>query len=128
MAKKPVSSPIEKPTVKSNSGIPKGLPQLNKANDFIELTEIINTRAEYVAACYMDKLLLNNTNQAISQILEGDWQSYAKNTDNHFFNNEVSKVKKHIKFREERGWIYDKSGDIHDPVVRLVGYKPQTER
>jgi hypothetical protein len=98
-----------------------GLPQLNEAATFEELKEIINIRSEKVPTCYMDKLLLENKNKSISRILKEDWWPYAdKIGDRHF--PDASKVKYHIKFREERGWEYEYSGNREDPIVCLVGF------
>ena len=98
-----------------------GLPQLNKASDFEELKEFINIRSTQVPSCYMDKLLLENTNKTISSILKHDWWPYAEQIgDRHFPS--VAKVKAHIKFREERGWEYEKKGDPSDPIVRHVAF------
>lgn len=99
-----------------------GRPQLSKASNFNELVEFIYIRSESVGACYLDKLLLENTNKSISRILEEDWQPPA-DADRIFYK-EVSIVKKHIKNREEHGWIYHKTGNVKDPIVRLIGYKP----
>lgn len=99
-----------------------GLPQLNHASDFAELKEIINIRSTQVPSCYMDKLLLENTNKTISRILEEDWWPYAERIgDRHFPS--VAKVKAHIKFRQERGWEYEFKGNPKDPIVRHVGFR-----
>jgi len=83
---------------------------------------IINIRSQSIPSCYLDKIFLENTNKTISSILEDDWWPYAEKIgDRHFPN--VSKVKAHIKFREERGWQYEVSGNPKDPIVRLVGFK-----
>lgn len=104
------------------TGDRKGLPQLNQATSFEELKEIINIRSLQIPSCHMDKLLLENTNKTISRILEEDWWPYAEKIgDRHF--SDVSKVIKHLKFREERGWEYEYSGNRKDPIVRLVGFK-----
>jgi len=69
----------------------------------------------------MDKLLLENTNETISRILEEDWWPYAEKIgDRHF--SDVSQVKKHLTFREERGWEYEYSGNRNDPKVRMDGF------
>ena len=106
----------------ANSGSRKGLPQLHQASTFNELVEIINIRSTQVPSCYMDKLLLENQGKTISEILSQDWWPYAEQiNDNHF--TDKGKVNKHIKFREERGWVYEFEGDSRDPIVRLVGFK-----
>jgi hypothetical protein len=101
--------------------IVKGLPQLNQATGFEELKEIINIRSLQTPSCRMDKLLLENTNETISRILEEDWWPYAEKIgDRHF--SDVSQVKKHLTFREERGWEYEYSGNRNDPKVRMDGF------
>lgn len=106
----------------SKKGSSSGLPQLNQALDFNELIEIINIRSAQVPSCYMDKLLLENQNKTISEILKQDWWPYAeKINDNHF--PDKGTVNKHIKYRQERGWEYEFKGDRSDPIVRLIGLR-----
>jgi len=105
----------------------RGLPQVNHASSFEELVKIINVRSEYVGSCYMDKLFLENNDKKISSLLKEDWWPYAEKINDHHFPN-VSKLKAHIKFREERGWVYEFSGNPIDPIVRLVGFKKQRNR
>lgn len=99
-----------------------GLPSLTTASDFDELGKIIQIRSCYVPSCYMDKLLLENTSDPLSVILEQKWWPYAdKIGDNHF--NNIGTVKKHIRFRQDRGWVYEITGVASDPVVRLIDYQ-----
>lgn len=106
----------------TRKGKTSGLPQLNKASNFEELKEIINIRSPHVPSCYMDKLLLENTNKTISSILEHDMWPYAEKIEGRRFQS-VAEVKKHIKYREERGWEYEIKGNPADPIVRHVGFK-----
>jgi hypothetical protein len=99
---------------------------VNKASNFEELKEILNIRSEFVPSCYFDRLFLEN-DKPISRILEEDWWPYAETIgDNHFPS--INKVKTHIRFREDRGWQYESSGNPTDPIVRLVGFDPSTKR
>jgi hypothetical protein len=121
--------PVAKPSPSKNSNpssgdkaSKSGLPQLNHATTFMELVEIINIRSKDVPSCYMDKLLYENVDLPISMILKQIWWPYAeKINDNHFPN--IGRVNAHIKVREERGWEFEKKGDLPDQIVRLVGYK-----
>jgi hypothetical protein len=98
-----------------------GLPRYDQAVNFEELKEMINIRCVSVPSCYMDKLLLENSNKTISQILEEQWRPFSEPIGDHHFLN-ISNVRKHIKYREARGWKIDYSGNQTDPVVRLVGF------
>jgi hypothetical protein len=61
------------------------------------------------------------------QPLKQKWWPYAdKIGDNHF--NNVGTLKKHIQFREERGWVYEVTGVSSDPVVRLIDYQKPSKK
>lgn len=100
----------------------KGLPRLNIASNFDELSEIIRIRSEYYPTNYMDLLLLENENKKLSQILKL-YRSYAEKINNNDFKT-LGRIKSHIRYRENNdGWSFSSSGDLSDPVVRLVGLK-----
>ena len=100
----------------------KGLPRLNIASTFNELSEIIRLRSKFYPTNYLDLLLLENENKRLSEILTL-YGAYAEKANNHDFKT-IGRIKSHIRFRENNdGWIFDWSGDINDPVVRLVGIK-----
>jgi hypothetical protein len=106
----------------SNRGSSRGLPRLIQAQDFKELVEIINIRSTQVPSCYMDKLMLENQTKTISEILKQEWLPYAERiNDKHFL--KKGTIKKHIKYRQERGWEYEFRGDHTDPIIRLIGLK-----
>lgn len=97
----------------------KGAPQLHTVQSFEELKEVIRIRSKYYPINYMDLLLLENEDKALSQIIEV-FRKYAERINFNDFH-DVPKLRQHLKFREERGWVFDYSGDPQDPVVSLVG-------
>ena len=105
-----------------SSTIQGGTRGVNQPADFEELKEFIQIKSTQVPSWFMDKLILENSTRTISQILEEDWWPYAERiNDKHFPN--ISRVKSHLKYREERGWEYEYKGNPKDPIVRLVGFK-----
>ena len=103
----------------------KGLPRLNVASTFNELSEIIRLRSKVYPTNYLDLLLLENKNETISKIL-ASYGAYAEKVNNHDFKT-IGRIKSHIRFRESNdGWVFDYSGDLNDPKVSLVGLKRKT--
>ena len=119
-AKKP--SKPNKPHIISNRKhrSAKGLPQLNAATTFKELSEIIRIRSDRYPTNYMDLLLLENENKPLSEILTL-WKEYPRKNKDF---KDVPRVKAHIRYRENHdGWIFKTSGDPNNPVVKLIGLK-----
>ncbi len=120
----PKQSKPDRVTERSSGGHKpsKGLPRLNVASTFNELSKIIRIRSEVYPTNYLDLLLLENESKKLSDILTL-YRSYAEKENNHDFNT-VGRIKSHITYRENKdSWIFDWSGDINDPVVRLIGIK-----
>lgn len=119
-AKKP--SKPNKPHIISNTKhrSSKGLPQLNAATTFKELSEIIRIRSDRYSTNYMDLLLLENENKKLSEILTL-WKEYPRKNKDF---KDVPRIKAHIRYRGNYdGWIFKTSGDPNNPVVKLIGLK-----
>jgi hypothetical protein len=105
---------------KGNPGSSKGLPRLNAATTFKELSDIISIRSNRYPTNYMDLLLLENEHNQLSGIL-ALWEKYPEKNDDF---KDVPWIKAHIRHRENHhGWIFDHSGNEDDPIVRLIGLK-----
>lgn len=101
----------------------KGIPPLHTVSTFGELKETISIRAEEIVTNYMDLLLMENVDKSLSKLLK-EFREYADQRGYGAFQN-ISYLRQHLKYREERGWIFEYSGDPGDPVVQLVGYKKE---
>jgi hypothetical protein len=101
----------------------KRRPQITDATTFKDLCDIIRILSNTVPTNYMDLLLLENEDKPLSEILS-QWQNYeGKNRDF----TEIRRIKTHINWRENHdGWIFDRSGTVTDPVVKLIGLKGQS--
>ena len=105
---------------KGNSGSSKGMPRLNAATTFKELSDIISIRSNRYPTNYMDLLLLENQNKNLSEILTLFDKNRGKSKD--FYT--VSRIKTHINFRKKHdGWIFNHSGNPKNPIVKLIGLK-----
>lgn len=115
----------QKKTTKISSERPKpskGLPRLNAVSTFNELSEVIRIRSEVYPTNYLDLLILENENKKLSEILTL-FRIHAEKVNYKDFK-AVGRIRAHIRFRENNdGWVFDYSGDMHDPIVRLVGIK-----
>jgi hypothetical protein len=89
--------------------------------DFDELKLAIRDKAQKVPTSYMDLLLLENKDKTLSTILR-EFRVYAEKVGHNAFKT-VSYLRGHIKYREDRGWLFENSGDSKDPIVILVGLK-----
>jgi len=96
----------------------KGLPRLNDATTFKELSEIIRIRSDRYPTNYMDFLLLENEKKKLSEILTL-WKEYSRKNKDF---KDVLRIQAHIRYRENHeGWIFKTSGDPDNPVVKLIG-------
>jgi hypothetical protein len=101
----------------------KGLPRLIDATTFKDLSEIILIRSNRYPTNYLDLLLLKNKNKQLSEILSLYKRYKAKNRD---FKT-IARIKYHITYRVKNdGWIFNITGDIDNPIVRLTGLKNKT--
>jgi len=102
----------------------KGLPRLIDATTFNDLSEILRIRSNRYPTNYMDLLLLENKNRDLSGIL-ALFEKCRRETHPDFKDfKDVPRIKSHIRFRKKNdGWVFDSTGNIEDPVVKLIGLK-----